>query len=255
MDVFAALIPLVLALLAAPPRYLPGPLSPRMRPRVGTTFAALAALGLCGGGFRVGHLGHRLVPSWNVHFMVALTGLRRIRPAGDRIASRCSSTPRATCAPPGARGAPALGRHCILLLLTAIHGLDGGASDGSGPHLVFVVWTSHAIASYYLIGFDRHKEESRASAIMALLSPDHGGASPYRGAPALRERPGPSRSRLARLFEPGPLLTGSALLIAVAGLAKSAQAPFHLWRRGRWPRPRRSPPTSTRRRWSPRGLC
>jgi len=35
--------------------------------------------------------------------------------------------------------------------------------------LVFVFWDLTTIASYYLIGYDRHKEESRASALMALL--------------------------------------------------------------------------------------
>src|SRR3712207_4294346 len=34
---------------------------------------------------------------------------------------------------------------------------------------------------------------------------------------------------LAGRVEPGPLLTGCGLLIAVAGLAKSAQVPFHFW--------------------------
>src|SRR3712207_6268942 len=34
---------------------------------------------------------------------------------------------------------------------------------------------------------------------------------------------------LARRVEPGPLLTGCGLLVAVAGLAKSAQAPLHFW--------------------------
>ncbi len=36
-------------------------------------------------------------------------------------------------------------------------------------NLILVFWDLTAIASYYLIGFDRHKEESRASALMALL--------------------------------------------------------------------------------------
>src|ERR687894_3273654 len=35
--------------------------------------------------------------------------------------------------------------------------------------LLFVFWDLTAIASYYLIGYDSHKEESRASALMALL--------------------------------------------------------------------------------------
>jgi multicomponent Na+:H+ antiporter subunit A len=32
-----------------------------------------------------------------------------------------------------------------------------------------VFWDLTAIASYYLIGFDRHEEDSRASTLMTLL--------------------------------------------------------------------------------------
>jgi multicomponent Na+:H+ antiporter subunit A len=35
--------------------------------------------------------------------------------------------------------------------------------------LVFVFWDLTAIASYYLIGFDRYEEDSRASTLMTLL--------------------------------------------------------------------------------------
>ena len=35
--------------------------------------------------------------------------------------------------------------------------------------LIFLFWDLTAIASYYLIGYDAHQEESRSSALMALL--------------------------------------------------------------------------------------
>src|SRR5918998_894576 len=144
VDVFAALIPLVLALLAAPAALLAGALKPAYAAPVGTTFAALAALvtlwGWLSGG---GTLDISWVPSWNVHFTVALDGLAAL----------------------------------MALLVTGI------------------------TAVLLLIG-------------ALLLYAAHGTFS---------------IPDLARLVEPGPLLTGSGLLIAVAGLAKSAQAPFHFW--------------------------
>jgi multicomponent Na+:H+ antiporter subunit A len=96
--------------------------------------------------------------------------------------------------------------------------------------LIFVFWDLTAIASYYLIGFDRHREESRASALMALLITGITAVLLLVGALFLYAAHGTfSIPDLARLVEPGPLLTGSGLLIAVAGLAKSAQVPFHFW--------------------------
>src|SRR5215211_8094195 len=96
--------------------------------------------------------------------------------------------------------------------------------------LIFVFWDLTAIASYYLIGFDRHKEESRASALMALLVTGITAVLLLIGALFLYAAHGTfSVPELAELVEPGPLLTGCGLLIAVAGLAKSAQVPLHFW--------------------------
>src|SRR5688500_8970836 len=76
VDEFAVLIPLVLALLAAPAALLAGALKPAYAAPVGTTFAALAApatlWGWLSGG---GNLDVSWVPSWNVRFTVALDGL------------------------------------------------------------------------------------------------------------------------------------------------------------------------------------
>jgi multicomponent Na+:H+ antiporter subunit A len=74
--VFASLIPLVLALLAAPAALLAGVLKPAYAAPIGTTFAALAALatlwGWLSGG---GTLDIAWVPSWDLRFTVALDGL------------------------------------------------------------------------------------------------------------------------------------------------------------------------------------
>ena len=95
--------------------------------------------------------------------------------------------------------------------------------------LIFLFWDLTAIASYYLIGYDAHKEESRASALMALLVTGVTAVLLLIGALLLYAAHDTfSIPELARRVEPGPLLTGSGLLIVVAGLAKSAQVPLAL---------------------------
>ncbi|WP_235401317.1 hydrogen gas-evolving membrane-bound hydrogenase subunit E [Rubrobacter aplysinae] len=96
--------------------------------------------------------------------------------------------------------------------------------------LVFLFWDLTAIASYFLIGFDRHKEDSRASALMALVVTGSTAVLLLVGALMLYGAHGTfSIPELARLTEPGPLLTVAGGLIAIAGLAKSAQVPFQFW--------------------------
>ena len=76
VTVFAALIPLVLALLAAPAALLAGALKPAYAAPVGTTFAALAALAVLWGWLSGGGaLDVAWVPSWNARLTVALHGL------------------------------------------------------------------------------------------------------------------------------------------------------------------------------------
>ncbi|MDP8901836.1 MAG: DUF4040 domain-containing protein [Actinomycetota bacterium] len=96
--------------------------------------------------------------------------------------------------------------------------------------LIFVFWDLTAIASYYLIGFDSHDPDSRASALMALLVTGVTAVLLLIGAVMLYAAHGTfSVPELAGRVGPGPLLTTAGLLIAVAGLAKSAQVPFHFW--------------------------
>ncbi len=96
--------------------------------------------------------------------------------------------------------------------------------------LIFVFWDLTAIASYYLIGFDRHDPDSRASALMALLVTGTTAVLLLVGAVMLYVAHGTfSVPGLAERVEPGPLLNTAVGLIAVAGLAKSAQVPLHFW--------------------------
>ncbi|HEY6675076.1 MAG TPA: proton-conducting transporter membrane subunit [Rubrobacteraceae bacterium] len=121
---------------------------------------------------------------------------------------------------------------------------------------LYVFWDLAAIASYYLIGYDRHSADSRSSALMALLVT--GGTAVFLliGAVVLYDEYGTfSVPQLARVVEPGPLTSVAGLLIVVAGLAKSAQVPLHFWLPRAMAAPTPSRPTFTRRRWSPRGSC
>jgi multicomponent Na+:H+ antiporter subunit A len=96
--------------------------------------------------------------------------------------------------------------------------------------LVFVFWDLTAIASYYLIGYDAHQEESRSSALMALLVTGITAVLLLIGALMFYRVYGTfSIPKLAELTEPGLLLIVAGGLIAVSGLAKSAQVPFQFW--------------------------
>jgi multicomponent Na+:H+ antiporter subunit A len=96
--------------------------------------------------------------------------------------------------------------------------------------LLFVAWDATAIASYFLIGFDRQRPEARRAALMALLVTGVTAVGFLLGAGVLLARYGTlDVGALAGLIEPGPETTAALALIAVAALAKSAQAPLHFW--------------------------
>jgi multicomponent Na+:H+ antiporter subunit A len=96
--------------------------------------------------------------------------------------------------------------------------------------LVFVFFDITAVASYFLIGFDRHRVEARGAALMALLVTGVSAVALLIGAVLLLATYGTtSLGELFRLAAPGTVTTTAALLIAVAALAKSAQVPLHFW--------------------------
>jgi multicomponent Na+:H+ antiporter subunit A len=95
--------------------------------------------------------------------------------------------------------------------------------------LVFVFFDLTAVASYFLIGFDRDRD-ARGAALMALIVTGVGAVALLVGAVLLYDAYG--TFSLPELFErasPGPTTTAAGVLISVAALAKSAQAPLHFW--------------------------
>ena len=96
--------------------------------------------------------------------------------------------------------------------------------------LLFVFWDLTAIASYFLIGFDRHEAASWSGALMALLVTGITAVLLLIGSVILFAAYGTfSLPDIIAAARPGTTLTVAAALIAVAGLAKSAQVPFHFW--------------------------
>ena len=233
MAVFVVVMPLVLALLAAPAALLAGALKPAYASLLGTTFAAIAALatlwGWLSGG---GTLSVTWVPSWGIRFTVALDGLAALYALlatgiGFAVLLYSSRYLPLHLEHEGRPGSDGVRFYFFVLLFM---GAMVGLAMAQDLVLVFVFWDLTAIASYYLIGFDRHKEESRASALMALLVTGITAVPLLIGALFLYAAYGTfSVPELAGRVEPGPLLTGCGLLIAVAALAKSAQVPFHFW--------------------------
>ncbi len=114
----------------------------------------------------------------------------------------------------------------LLLFMVAMVGLV----TADDIVLLFVFWDLTAVASYYLIGFDRHDRRDRYAALMALLVTGVSAVMLLIAALVLRERYGTFAidDILARA-EPGRATTTAGVLLLVAALAKSAQVPLHFW--------------------------
>lgn len=96
--------------------------------------------------------------------------------------------------------------------------------------LLFVFWDLTALSSYFLIGYDRQEREARVAALMALVVTGVTAVLLLVGILVLYAEYGTfSIPELAASVEPGRTVTVAAALMALAGLAKSAQAPFHFW--------------------------
>ncbi len=227
------LAPLVLALLAAPAAATAGALRPSYAAPVGTAFAGLAAAAtlwawLKGGGAVDVLWG----PSWDLRFAVALDGLATLYALlatgiGFLVLLYSSHYLPLHLEHEGRPRSEGVGFYFFILLFM---GAMVGLAMAQDLILLFVFWDLTAVASYYLIGFDRHSADSRASALMALLVTGVTAVLLLIGAVFLYAAHGTfSVPELAGRVEPGPLLTTTGLLIAVAGLAKSAQVPFHFW--------------------------
>lgn len=96
--------------------------------------------------------------------------------------------------------------------------------------LMFVFWDITAIASFFLIGFDRTEREARVAAFMALITTGVSAIALMVAVLLIHRETGTfSLDAAFASLESGRSATVAGVLIAVAGLAKSAQVPLHYW--------------------------
>lgn len=96
--------------------------------------------------------------------------------------------------------------------------------------LIFLFWDLTAVASYFLIGFDRMEEESRSSAQMAILITGISAVFVLIGAVVLEYEYG--TFSLPEIIAEGELRGHASMavfLVMIGALAKSAQVPMHFW--------------------------
>ena len=229
----SVLLPLALALLAAPVAALFGVVRPAGAAAVGAALSALAfgatLWGWLSGG---GAVDVAWAPSWDLRLHLELDGLAALYALlatgiGFAVLVYSARYLPLHLEHQGRPASEGVGFYFFVLLFM---GSMVGLAMAQDLILIFVFWDLTAIASYYLIGFDRHDADSRASALMALLVTGVTAVLLLIGALLLYAAHGTfSVSGLAGKVEPGMLLNTAGLLIAVAGLAKSAQVPLHFW--------------------------
>lgn len=233
MEMLAVASPLLLAALAVPLTALAGALRTHWAPKVAIAMAAstlVATLfGLLSGG---GELIVPWIPSWNANLAFTLDGLATLYAllaAGIGLLVLIYSHGYLPhhLSEEGKSGEQGVRFYVLLLFFMASM---IGLVMSRDLLLLFVFWEFTTIASYLLIGFDYHKEESRGAALMALLVT--GITSLFFLFGILVLRAGYDTffiPDLVRVAGPGALMTGSMSLIVLAALAKSAQAPLHFW--------------------------
>jgi multicomponent Na+:H+ antiporter subunit A len=130
------------------------------------------------------------------------------------------------------KGDPLRGRFLLFLLLFMAAMLGLVLADNL--ILLFVFWELTSFSSYLLIGYKHQYEESRKSALQALLVTGTGGLVLLAGLIVLGIAAGDTFS-LSAILEQGdvvrdhPLYLLAFVLVAIGCFAKSAQTPLHFW--------------------------
>ncbi|CAN5619775.1 proton-conducting transporter membrane subunit [soil metagenome] len=227
------LVPLVLALLAAPVAVLAGTVRTNLAAPAGATVTALAfGTALYGWIVGGGKVDVPWAPTLDLRFAVELDGLAALYTllatgVGFLVVVYSSRYIPLHLHHEDRPQEYAVRFHFFILLFM---GSMVGLAMAQDLILIFLFWDLTAIASYYLIGYDAHQEESRTSALMALLVTGVTAVLLLIGALMFYAAYDTfSVPELAELTEPGILLIVAGGLIAIAGLAKSAQVPFQFW--------------------------
>ncbi len=233
MNTLAVLLPLSLALAAAPLTICAGLIRPGWSAAAGALLSALAfAAALWGWLSGGGSFYADWVPSWDLSFIFALDGLATLyillaTGIGFLVIVYSAGYLPLHLAHEGQPAHEQIRFYAFLLLFL---GSMVGLVMSHDLILAFVFWDLTAIASYYLIGYDQHNSQSRAAALMALLVTGVTAVCFLIGSLTFYVAYGTfSIPELIEHVEPGPALTTGGLLIALAALAKSAQVPLHFW--------------------------
>ncbi len=98
---------------------------------------------------------------------------------------------------------------------------------------LFIFWELTSLSSYFLIGFDHHRESARAAALQALLVTGIGGLALLAGLVLLGLAGG--SQEIYELLGRGEVIVSHRLfapiliLLLAGAFTKSAQVPFHFW--------------------------
>ncbi|MGI8650886.1 MAG: hydrogen gas-evolving membrane-bound hydrogenase subunit E [Rubrobacter sp.] len=234
LTTLAVVLPLLLAVLAAPLTALAGTLDHRLTVpvSVGSALAAFVAVAWGWGVMGGGSINLPWAPTWNLRLAFELDGLAALYALlatgiGLAVVLYSSKYLPLHLEHQGRSITEATRFHAFILMFM---GSMVGLVTAQGLFLIFLFWDLTAISSYFLIGYDVHERESRSSALMAMLVTGITAVFLLIGAMMLYVRYGTFLlPELEQVVQPGPHLTIAAALIAVAGLAKSAQVPFHFW--------------------------
>ncbi len=224
---------LVTSLLAAPVAALAGALRPGLAAPAGIAMAAIAFVAALWGGVAGGTtIDLSWAPTWGLRLTFTLDGLAVLYALlatgiGLAVLVYASRYIPVHLAHQGRPPADAVRFFAFVLLFM---GSMVGLVMSQDLLLIFLFWDLTAIASYFLIGYDRQEESSRVAALMAFLVTGISAVLFLIGSLLLANAYGTfSLSELVARVEGGTVLTVAAGLMAVAALAKSAQAPLHFW--------------------------
>jgi len=227
------LLPLLLALGAAPLTALAGLVRPRFAAPTAillalVTFAATAWGWSRGGGTVV----YPWAPTWGLTLTFTLDGLAALYAllatgiAVAVLAYASSYIPLHL----HHQERPATDGPRFYALILLFMGAMVGLVLAQDTLLIFLFWDVTAIASYYLIGYDNQEAEARSAALMALLVTGISAILIMIGFLLLAARYGTyGLPEIIARATPGTAHTLAVALIAAGALVKSAQVPFHFW--------------------------
>ena len=227
------LLPLIIALCAAPAAAAVGAFDRRATGPAAVLFATCSFLAvLWGRAMGGGVVSFAWAPTWDLHLTVALDDLAvlyALLATGIGIAVLLYAT-RYIPLHLHHQDRPDDDEPRFYVLILLFMGAMVGLVMAQDLLLIFVFWDLTAIASYYLIGYDRQRAEARSSALMALLVTGVSAVLILIGSLLLRTLYGTyDLPTISAAATPSAMHTLAVALIATGALTKSAQMPFHFW--------------------------